>query len=361
MSKSKKRDLILSAILAAVMLAALVYVDKNMHYSMLASVIQKGAIYSLLAVSLNLLNGFTGLFSLGQAGFMLIGAYTYAIFTIPVAQRVNVYQYFNGGALNFALPAVVGIILAGLAAVIFAWLVGKPCLRLKSDYLAIATLGFAEIIRALIQWEVFGPVTNASNILKKFPTFDSIVTPVLISAACIALIVLLINSSYGRAFKAIRDDEIAAEAMGINLARTKMQAFLISSFFAGVGGALLAMFQASVQAKGFTSAMTYEILLIVVIGGIGSVTGSVLGSFLYIACSEWWMRFLDDSQTYLHVNIPFMRGGFRMVVFSVVIMLIVLFYRQGIMGTKEFSWQGIINFFCGPLKKRSRKAASDNG
>ncbi len=351
----------MSLILAAVILAALLYVDKKMHYSMLASVIQKAAIYSLLAVSLNLLNGFTGLFSLGQAGFMLVGAYTYAIFTIPVAQRESVYQYFNGGALGFTLPAVVGVILAGLVAAAFAWLVGKPCLKLKSDYLAIATLGFAEIIRALIQWEKFGPVTNASNILKKFPTFSSIVTPVLISAFCIALIVMLINSSYGRAFKAIREDEIAAEAMGINLARTKMQAFLTSAFFAGIGGAMLAMFQASVQAKAFTSAMTYEILLIVVIGGIGSVTGSVIGSFLYIACSEWWLRFLDDSQTYLHVNIPFMRGGFRMVVFSVIIMLIVLFYRQGIMGTKEFSWQAILDFFGRLSGKTKRKAADGNG
>ncbi|MDO5412341.1 MAG: branched-chain amino acid ABC transporter permease [bacterium] len=358
---NKKRDFILSLILAAVITALLVYVDKEMHYSMLASVIQKASIYALLAVSLNLLNGFTGLFSLGQAGFMMLGAYTYAILTIPLEQHASVYQYFNGGIVNICLPAFVGVIAAGIVAVIFAWLVGKPCLKLKSDYLAIATLGFAEILRALIQWEVLGPVTNASNILKKFPKFDSILTPVIVCAFCIFLIVLLINSSYGRAFKAIREDEIAAEAMGINLAKTKMQAFLTSAFFAGVGGALLAMFQASVQARSFTSAMTYEILLIVVIGGIGSVTGSIIGSFLYIASSEWWLRFLDDSQTYLGVNIPFMRGGFRMVVFSVVIMVIVLFYRQGIMGTREFSWQGIINFFKKPFAKRKRKAVEDNG
>ena len=361
MMGNKKRDLILSLIFAAVITAVLVFIDKRLHYSMLASVIQKASIYALLAVSLNLLNGFTGLFSLGQAGFMMLGAYTYAILTIPLEQHASVYQYFNGGVVNICLPAFVGIIAAGIVAVIFAWLVGKPCLKLKSDYLAIATLGFAEILRALIQWEVLGPVTNASNILKKFPKFDSILTPVIVCAFCIFLIVLLINSSYGRAFKAIREDEVAAEAMGINLAKTKMQAFLTSAFFAGVGGALLAMFQASVQARSFTSAMTYEILLIVVIGGIGSVTGSIIGSFLYIASSEWWLRFLDDSQTYLGVNIPFMRGGFRMVVFSVVIMLIVLFYRQGIMGTREFSWQGIIDFFKKLFAKRGRKAVKDNG
>lgn len=359
--KNKKRDITLSLILAAVILAVLIYVDKTAHHSMFASVIQKASIYALLAVSLNLLNGFTGLFSLGQAGFMLVGAYTYAILTIPLDKHASVYQYFDGGIVNFTVPAFVGVVCAGLVAVGFAWLVGKPCLKLKSDYLAIATLGFAEIIRAIIQWEVLGPVTNASNILKKFPKFGSILTPVIISSFCIFLIVLLINSSYGRAFKAVREDEIAAEAMGINLAKTKMQAFLTSSFFAGIGGAMLAMFQASVQAKSFTSAMTYEILLIVVIGGIGSVTGSVIGSFLYIACSEWWLRFLDDSQTYLHVDIPFMRGGFRMVVFSVVIMVIVLFYRQGIMGTKEFSWEGIISFFRKLFSKKDKKAVNNNG
>ena len=344
MKNNKKRNLLLSLILAAVCLVFLLYVDKFQHYSMLASVLKKGAIYSLVAVSLNLLNGFTGLFSLGQAGFMMIGAYTYAILTIPVESRAAVYQYFDGGIVQFCLP------------MIFAWLIGLPVLKLKSDYLAIATLGFAEIMRAIIQWKQVGPLTNASNLLKKFANFDSVLFPFIVSGICIAIIVLIINSTYGRAFKAIRDDEIAAEAMGINLAKHKMQAFMISSFFAGVGGALLAMFQSSVQANTFTSTMTYEILLIVVIGGIGSITGSILGSFLYIACSEWWLRFLDDPMPYIGVNIPFMRGGFRMLVFSVVIMIVVLFFRKGIMGDHEFSWDGIINWFGKLFKKREKPA-----
>ena len=278
MKNHKKRNLLLSLILAAVCIAFLLYVDKFQHYSMLASVLKKGAIYSLVAVSLNLLNGFTGLFSLGQAGFMMIGAYTYAILTIPVASRASVYQYFDGGVVQFCLPMIVGLLLAGVVPALFAYLIGLPVLKLKSDYLAIATLGFAEIMRAIIQWKVAGPLTNGSNLLKKFANFDSVLFPFIVSGICIAVIVLIINSTYGRAFKAIRDDEIAAEAMGINLAKHKMQAFLISSFFAGLGGALLAMFQFSVQANAFTSTMTYEILLIVVIGGIGSVTGSIIGS-----------------------------------------------------------------------------------
>lgn len=313
--------------------------------SMLFVVLKKGAIFALVAVSMNLLNGFTGLFSLGQAGFMLIGAYTYAVLTIPVIDRLSVYQYFDGGIIQFAIPVLLALLLAGVAAAIFAFLVGLPVLRLKSDYLAIATLGFAEIIRAFFQWDVIGPLTNGSNLLRKFPTFSSVLFPFAVSGTCIFLIVLLINSSYGRTFKAIRDDEIAAEAMGINLAKQKQLAFITSSFFAGVGGGLLAMYQSSIQANAFKTSMTYEILLIVVIGGIGSVTGSCISSFLFIAASEWWLRFLD-TETFLGTfQVPLLRSGFRKVVFAIIIMIVVLFYQRGIMGTREFSMPGITRFF----------------
>ena len=159
--------------------------------------------------------------------------------------------------------------------------------------------------------------------------------PFLLAAVCISVILLLINSTYGRAFKAIRDDEVAAEAMGINLACHKRLAFCISSFFAGVGGGMFAMFANQAQAKVFTTAMTYEILLIVVIGGIGSISGSCIAAFLYVAASEWWLRFLD-TETYIgSFKVPFLRTGFRMVVFSVIIMVVVLFFRKGLMGDKE--------------------------
>ena len=354
--------------------------------SQLFTVLKKGAVYSLVAVSMNLLNGFTGLFSLGQAGFMLLGAYTYAILTVPMAAKEQVYYLYGGSAVKFSLvdlfqgifgaagaggavalilAVLVGILCAGLVAALFAAAIGTPVLRLKSDYLAIATLGFAEILRALFQWQTLGPITNGANMLKSFPTFAdfniknasgevvlrlSTFVPFLLAILSIAVIVLLIHSSYGRAFKAIRDDEVAAEAMGISLFKHKMLSFVISSFFAGVGGALFAMYVANAQAKVFTSTMTYEILLIVVIGGIGSVSGSIIGSFLYVACSEWWLRFLD-AETYIgSFKVPLLRSGFRMVVFSVVIMIIVLFFSQGIMGDKELTFEGI----GGWLKKHKK-------
>ena len=339
--------------------------------SQLFTVLKKGAVYSLVAVSMNLLNGFTGLFSLGQAGFMLLGAYTYAILMVPMAVKDQVYYLFDGSAVKFSLldmfqsifgaagfgsgvalvlAVLLALILAGCVAALFAYLIGLPVLRLKSDYLAIATLGFAENIRAIFQWQVLGPVTNGANMIKSFPTFSSFnikgangstvlylstFVPFLIVAGCIIVIVMLVNSTYGRAFKAIRDDEVAAEAMGINLAKHKMLSFVTSSFFAGVGGALFAMYVANAQAKVFTATMTYEILLIVVIGGIGSISGSCIATFLYVACSEWWMRFLD-TETYIGTfKVPLLHSGFRMVVFSVVIMVVVLFFRKGIMGDRE--------------------------
>ena len=352
-SSRKKIDsaTIISAVIVACIYVAVFIAEQFIpSTSMLFTVLKKGATYALVAVSMNLCNGFTGIFSLGQAGFMLIGAYVYGIFTIPQAARMDVYQYYNGGLVQFTLPWFIAMILGGLAAAFFAFLIGMPVLRLKSDYLAIATLGFAEIIRALFQWDKLGPVTNGSNMLRLFPTFNdfnikgangqvavylSTLVPLLIAGVCIGIIILLINSTFGRALKAIRDDEIAAEAMGIRLASHKRLAFCISSFFAGVGGAMLAMYQTTVQAKSFTTAMTYEILLIVVIGGIGSVTGSCISSFLFVAASEWWLRFLDQKQMIGDFEVPLLRNGFRLVVFSIIIMIVVLFFRQGIMGTKE--------------------------
>ena len=371
--EQQKRQNIISLITVLAFLVLVFVLDQVIkptdRMSMLLTVLQKGSVYALAAVSMNLLNGFTGLFSLGHAGFMLIGAYTYAIFSIPSDARDTVYQYFTA-AVRFSFPEALGnalgpvgtvlgvtisVLLAGLVAALFAYLIGLPVLRLKSDYLAIATLGFAEIIRALVQLEAFAPVTNGSQLLRGFPYFSDTFMPFVIVGICIAVVVLLINSTYGRAFKAIRDDEIAAEAMGINLAHHKRMAFIISSFFAGISGALLAMYQPTVQANTFKSAMTYEILLIVVIGGIGSISGSCIGSFLFIACSEWWLRFLDNETTIGAFKVPLLRTGFRMVVFSVVIMIVVLFFRRGIMGDREISLAGLAK----RLTRRSVKGGKE--
>ncbi len=358
MTPEKRRNTILSLLLIAAILGACAFLDANKYsYNYAISIIERSMIYAVVAVSMNLVNGFTGLFSLGQAGFMALGAYVTAILTIPVDQRASVY-YISGihpAIANLHAPILVALILGGLVAAAFAALIGIPVLRLKSDYLAIATLGFAEIIRALISAPQLDTITNGSYGLKSIPGFSSLFQVLALTVVCIGLMVLLINSSFGRMFKAVREDEIAAEAMGINLFKTKELSFVISSFFAGVSGGMLAMFMRSIDSKTFQVSLTYDILLIVVIGGIGSVTGSVLGAFLVTAGREL-LRFFDEPLYIGAINIPLFRPGFRMVIFSILLMVVVLFYSRGLMGTSEFSWNGIIGFFRSFGKKKVKKA-----
>ena len=371
----RKRNAVGNIILFCLLVAVLFVIDgTSKSYDMIVKVLEKGCVYAVVVVSMNLLNGFTGLFSLGQAGFMLIGAYVYSIFSIDDASRAMVYGFSGEPLVNFRLPIIVAILLAGVCASVFAFLIGLPVLKLKSDYLAIATLGFAEILRTIIQWDKLGRLTNGSFPISNLGTFKdalsdtpfkkaSFVVPFFIIAfVCIGVIALLIRSTYGRAFKAIRDDEIAAEAMGINLAHHKMLSFVVSSFFAGIGGALYAVYIGSTNAAPFTSALTYEILLIVAIGGIGSITGSVLASFLYIASQEWWLRGLDSGK-FLGISSPVFRNGFRLVVFSVIIMIFVLFFRRGIMGDHEFSSLRIVRavkgLFRGKGKRKKEEKAGD--
>ena len=299
---NKKRNMTLSAIAILIIIGILIFLESNSaQHNYAISIIERSLIYAVVAVAMNLLTGFTGLFSLGQAGFMAIGAYTVAIFTIPVETRPNVY-YISGisdAIANIQLPLPVALILGGIFAALLAALIGIPVLRLKSDYLAIATLGISEIIRALISAPQMDRITNGSYGLKNIPGFSNIFVPTIIAAICIGIMVLVINSSYGRAFKAIRENDIAAEAMGINLFKHKELSFVISSFFTGIAGGLLAVYMRSIDAKTFQVTLTYNILLMVVIGGIGSVTGSIIGAFL-VNCGQEWLRFFD-AVSYTHL------------------------------------------------------------
>jgi len=342
----KSTKIILTALLVIACIVLTYMLDKGIigtSYSV--RIVRIAVIYSLIGVSMNLVNGFTGVFSLGQAGFMAIGAYSVGIFTIPLASRPNVYYLvpISDKIAEVIMPFGVALLMGGLIAALFAALIGAPVLKLKSDYLAIATLGFSEIIRAVIANDQLWPVTNGSLGLKSIPGFDSLFVPVLISAAGIGFMVLLIKSSYGRAFKAIREDETAAEAMGINLFKHKEMSFVISAFFAGIGGGLLACHLTAIDSNQFKIAVTYELLLIIVLGGLGSVTGTVISAFL-ISFGKEYLRWFDASHSIGAWQIPIFRPGLRMVIFSLLLMAVVLFWRRGLMGRNEFSWDGIYNF-----------------
>ena len=311
------------------------------------------AINIILALSLNLINGFTGLFSLGHAGFMAVGAYTCAILTMsPEQKEVNyILQPIVPWLAHVQIPFAPALLLGGLLAGFIGWLLGVITLRLRDDYLAIATLGFSEIIRVILTNAQ--TVTNGSLGLKGLPRFTTMWWSWGMAILTTVFLVFLIKSSYGRAFKAIRDNEIAAESMGINVLGLKVMSFAISSFLAGIGGGLLAHYLTTIDPKQFIFLKTFDILLIVVLGGVGSLTGSVVAAIVVTIAMEA-LRFLDGPLNfgfYATSGIP----GLRMVFFSALLMIVVIYRQQGLMGKAEFSWQALSRI--GLLPRRGAKAA----
>lgn len=355
MKKSTKRVLTILLVAAAVVL--LVLLDKGIiGDAYVRRVLNLAAIYSIVAVSMNLVNGFTGLFSLGQAGFMSIGAFAVGIFTVPIEYRPAIFYISpqNPILAQIELPFFVALLLGGVVAAAIALLIGAPVLRLKSDYLAIATLGFSEIIR--IVFTNAQSITNGALGINRIPAITTMWLPFGVAAVCIGIMVLLIRSSYGLAFKAIREDDIAAEAMGISLFKHKELSFAVSAFFTAIAGGLYAALLTTVDPKSFYFTFTYTFLLMIVLGGMGSVTGTIIASFLVTAGLEW-LRFFDNPLTIGGVDIPLFRSGLRMVVFSILLMLVVLFFRNGLMGGREFSWDGVARFFT----RRGKKDTPEGG
>ncbi|MGI5998055.1 MAG: branched-chain amino acid ABC transporter permease [Lutispora sp.] len=350
----KKRDYYLTVISLILLVIFLYFADRYMD-AYIVRILNLCAIYTVLGLSMNLINGFTGLFSLGHAGFMAIGAYTTAILTLSVnAKAQNFFlEPIAAPLANVVLPFFPSLLLAGILAALAGFLIGAPALRLKGDYLAIATLGFAEIIRVI--FTNTQNITNGALGLKGIPAYTNLWWSYGIAAFTVLFMVLLINSSYGRAFKAIREDEIAAESMGINLFKHKVMSFTIGAFFAGIGGGLLGNLLGTIDPAMFKFTLTFNILLIIVLGGMGSISGTVISAFV-VTISQEALRFLDQPMDLGFIVIPGV-AGMRMVVFSILLMLVVLFYRHGLMGTNEFSWDRLINIlsFKKPLLKGGKK------
>lgn len=344
---NKNNKLILNILLIIIFASIIILLDtKKIGDAYIRRILNLSAIYAIVSVSMNLVNGFTGLFSLGQAGFMAIGAYTVAIFTVPLAARAKIFYITpqNPVLAQIELPFVIALILGGLLAALVALLIGLPVLRLKSDYLAIATLGFSEIIR--IVFTNIKSITNGALGIKNIPTMPTMWVFFGIAIISIGFMWLLINSSYGRAFKAIREDEVAAEAMGINLFKHKVMSFSIGAFFAGIGGGLLATLFATVDPNQFYFPVTYNFLLIIVLGGMGSISGTIIASFVVTSGLEI-LRFFDEPLSLFGLNIPLFRPGLRMVIFSILLMVLVLFFRNGLLGQKELSWKLIFDLLSG--------------
>ncbi|MCF8020744.1 Branched-chain amino acid ABC transporter permease [Petrocella atlantisensis] len=309
-------------------------------------------IYIILGLSMNLINGFTGLFSLGHAGFMAVGAYVSALLTMSPELKDSVFYVapINPFIKMIQLPFPLALIVGGLVAAGVAFLIGAPVLRLNDDYLAIATLGFSEIIRVVITNTQ--TLTNGSLGLKGITRYTNAWWAWGIAILTIFFMIWLIHGMYGKAFKAIREDEIAAEAMGISLFKHKMMSFVIGAFFAGVGGGLLGHLIGAIDPNMFRFILTFNILLIVVLGGIGSITGTIISATAVTILMEV-LRFIESPINLGFINIPGI-PGMRMVVFSLMLMGVILFYPKGLMGRAEFNW----DYFLKKKFLRNRKKSA---
>lgn len=273
----------------------------------------------ILAVSLNLINGYTGQFSLGHAGFMAVGGYASAVVTLYYSKPLLGF-FLATAQIHRDLPTVLVFLLAilagGVLAALFGFIIGIPTLRLKGDYLAIATLGFGEIIRlSVLNVDYLGAATG----MKGLPAYTNSNWVFLLMMITIIVIYNLIHSSHGRAILSVREDEIAAETMGINTTRYKVIAFVVGAFFAGIAGALFAHNIRLVTPTSFSLLKTVDILIIVVLGGLGSTSGVILGAIAFTALNT----FLADY--------PYE----RMIIFSLLLIIMMLLRPEGLMGTKE--------------------------
>ncbi len=296
-------------------------------------------INAILALSLNLIYGFTGLFSLGHAGFIAIGAYVSAlcILTPEQIEMMWILEPIIWPFSDLFTPFWVSALAGGLVATIFAFIIAVPVLRLGDDYLGIATLGFAEIIRVIIVNATC--VTNGSLGIKGIPGHASLLSCYIWTLFTLIVLWRLLFSNYGNVMRCIRDNEIAARVMGINVFRYKVLSFCIGAFFAGVGGALLGSHLSTIDPKMFNFLLTFNVLMFVVAGGLGSLSGSLLGATVITILLEW-LRAIEEPMDLGFVEIPGI-PGMRMVVFSLVLLAIILYRREGIMGTREITWKTI--------------------
>lgn len=310
---NKKKLLTIGAAMAfGVAIQSLIWIGVlNAYY---AQVLTTMSMFIILATSLNLINGITGQFSLGHAGFAAVGGYFSAIITTRLAPPIP-------SPILFFISLLVG----GLAAALAGFLIGLPTLRLRGDYLAIATLGFGEIIRVLfVNWKYVGAAAGMWGI----PGYTNFLWAYSLAVFTVLFIVNFMNSSHGRACVSIREDEIAAETMGINTTKYKVMAFTFGAFFAGVAGGIFAHLIRLLHPQSFTFQFSVEILLMVVLGGLGSITGSIAAAIFLTFINEALRQFAE----------------LRMVIYALMLIGIMLFRPQGLLGTKEFSMDMFAGF-----------------
>lgn len=349
MDQNKIRNYILTFLSGCAVVCFMSFLQNKGLDPYYVKILQYWAIYIIFGASFQLIYGYSGLLSLGHAGLIAVGAYVVALCTIP--ERVKSMSFLLSAPApfiqNLSLPFIPALLLAGIVTAFIGFLIAAPALRLGGDYLAMVTLGFAEVIRLVL---VNVPsVFNGALGLRSIPHSASLALIWAIAIVTMFVLKRIEMSSYGRAFLAINEDEIGSEALGISVFKNKILSFVISSFFAGIGGGLLASLLGTVDPNTFKSTLSYASVSIVVLGGLCSMTGVVLASGIYTISSEF-LRILETPSTVFGVELPGI-PGMRVLCFAAMLILLMLYRREGLLGSWEFSW----NWFFGLFKKKKPK------
>ena len=327
---SGKNVIIIMFVIVYILL--LFWMDKfiNPYYLRIVNVL---GINAVLALSLNLTNGFVGTFSMGHAAFMGIGAYFSSILTLPIDKKAMLIPDLPGWLINTELPFFFALCIGGILAAVCALLIGVCVLKLKGHYLALSTLGFLVILNKLLVNLV--KYTKGARGINGIPPYTNVFWIYVTVLLTFIILWRLINSCFGRSMKAIREDEAAAMSFGINPFKYKLLAFMIGAFFAGFAGGLWAHLIQAITPMSFYYTQTFSIVMMVILGGSGSLTGSFIGAALITILPEL-MRFFERGETIFGVTLPPLYGLSNIVI--AILMIIILIYRPGgIMGTKEFS------------------------
>jgi branched-chain amino acid transport system permease protein len=332
MASTRTRNLLVGLAYLALLAGALwlAQTTLNNYYLRILAVI---GINIMLTVSLNLTNGFTGDFSLGIAAFMGIGAYTAALLSLPAAAKVAGFPALPGWLQELTLPFVVATVAGGLLAAGVAALMGIPVLRLRGHYLSVATLGLMVIVRVVANnWQ---DVTRGARGINGLPPVTNIWWVFGWAVLTVYVVWMLVHSQYGRAMVAVREDWLAAQARGVTVFSTRLFAFVVSAFFAGAAGALWAHLITAITPSSFSFGITFAVVVMLVVGGMGSITGSIVGAILLTLLPE----LLRQVETALASGgVPLY--GLSQIVIAVLAALVMLFRRQGLLGGRELYLPG---------------------
>ena len=309
-------------LLAALLLSFAVSRMSDQFNSYYLDIILTAGISIILAVSLNLVNGHTGQFSLGHAGLMAVGAFGSAVVSLQLGPQLQ--HIFGTGEFGQGLAFLTALLTGGIMAALFGWMIGVPSLRLRGDYLAIVTLGFNEIIRVLLQNTKPDGTFGGALGLGGIPFSTTLFWVFGAAAICIYTVTSMVNSTWGRGFLAVRDDEIAASSMGIGTTRYKVTAFVVGAFFAGIGGGLYAHQKGAINPEGFNFLKSFDVVVIVILGGMGSTVGVIAAAIILTLLNEY----LRDFEEY------------RMIIFSLLLIVMMLVRPQGLLPATLFEKKG---------------------